>query len=301
MPRELVTFYLEDGLRQNAEAGRHRFIGLMAGVLRGAGLTVAYAPDTPVERALAGARPGRAMFHMADPPGPSGLTFRRVYHYPFWQIERRAARWDWDVARAAFAPPAKPGGARRFYRFWQRHLFGDAPARARRDPLVYVPLQGLLREKRSFQTCSPLDMLRHVLDQVPDHEVLVGLHPKETYSRADRAALAALSVPRMRIVTGGMEQALERCDFVVTQNSSAAFNGYFFGKPAVLFAGIDFHHIAANVATLGVDGAFEAVRQMRPDYAGYLWWFWQRMSINAGREDAEEQIRARLYALGWPA
>jgi hypothetical protein len=83
-------------------------------------------------------------------------------------------------------------------------------------------------------------------------------------------------------------------------NSSVAFAGYFLKKPSVLFAGIDFHHIAANVGVLGVDGAFEAVRGMKPPYPQYLWWFLQQMSVNAGRPDAEDKIRARLAGLGWP-
>ena len=87
---------------------------------------------------------------------------------------------------------------------------------------------------------------------------------------------------------------------MVTQNSSAAFSGFFFGKPCVLFARVDFHHIAANVASLGVKAAFDRVRSMSPDYAGYVWWFLQRQSINAGRPEAEERIRDRLAALGWP-
>lgn len=295
-----VTFYLEDGLRQNAEAGKHNFISHLVSVLRGAGYHVDFRADSVAERALSLSREGRAMFHMQQPTTARGLTFRRVYHYPFWQIERVAARWDWDTAHAEFTGPGDRDEADRFYAFWQKRLFGDRPARARRSGFVFVPLQGMLRDHRSFQFCSPLDMVRAVLEHETEREILVTLHPGERYDEDDLAALEAMEHPRLKIAIGGMEEALTGCDYVVTQNSSAAFNGYFFGKPAILFAGIDFHHIAANVAAFGIEGAFEAVHEMHPDYAGYVWWFWQHMSINAGRPDAERQIRDRLDALGWP-
>ena len=98
-----------------------------------------------------------------------------------------------------------------------------------------------------------------------------------------------------------MERYLPACDYVVSQSSGAAFFGYFFGKPAALFGKIDFHHIAANVHDLGVEEALGRVAEMRPDFERYLWWFWQEMSINAGRDEAEAQIALRFRTAGWIA
>ena len=297
---ERVTFHLPDGLRQSAEAGTHNFIARMVAVLRRAGAEVGFAGDGPLDRALALTRGGRAMFHMSEPARPGDLTFRRVYHYPFWQIERSAARWDWDVARAEFPGVENRAEAERFYRFWQTRLFGEAATEARRGDSLYVPLQGLIRQHRSFQSCAPLDMVAAVLAHAEGRPVIVGLHPNESYDATDMDALRRLCDGRAEIRTGGMEDALARCAMVVTQNSSAAFNGYLFGKPAVLFARIDFHHIAARVHDLGAEAALAKAETLRPDYAGYVWWFWQKMAINAGRPDAEAQIAARFRALGWP-
>jgi hypothetical protein len=300
--QRIVRFYLEDGLRDSAAQGRHNFIGLIARVVAEAGYDVEFRADTPAERLAAPTRSGYALFHMSPPTHDRALSFRRVYHYPFWAIERSDRRWDWLVARASFDPPEHPGKqALRFRDFWRHRLFGDAPATARRDGLVYVPLQGRLLEHRSFQTCSPIEMLQHVLDHDPHRTVVATLHPSETYSRAEHDALAALGAahPRLTLTTGQMTDLLRRCDYVVTQNSSAAFNGYFFGKPAILFARIDFHHIAANVADLGVAGALRAGPDLAPDYASYLHWFWQQMAINAGRPEAPERIRAALVRAGW--
>jgi len=302
MTEHCVTFYLEDGLRQSAEAGRHNFLGLVAEVLRAAGFGLAYRPDTQAERAASATRPGYALFHMAEPTHDRALTLRRVYHYPFWAIERSARRWEWRVAQTAFPADAVPRkAADRFYRFWQDRLFGDAPHRATRDGFVYVPLQGRLLQHRAFQSCAPLDMLRAVLAHEP-RPVVAALHPKEEYSPAELAALERLEREnaRLTVTLGDMEALLKGCDYVVTENSSAAFNGFFFGKPAVLFAKSDFHHVSADAARLGVEDALRAASEMQPDYAGYLHWFWQEMAINAGRPEAKDKIRAALLRGGWP-
>jgi hypothetical protein len=239
---------------------------------------------------------------MVNPPDDNGLVFRRVYHYPFWQIDAVAQRWHWDVARATFDPASASPDAARFYRFWQKRLFGDAPDATRRDGFVYVPLQGHLDRQRLFQSCSPLEMIAHCLAQDPDRRIVATLHPKESYSRADIAALEALSRahPRLTVDTGNMENHLRTCDYVVTQNSGAAFSGYFFGKPALLFGQIDFHHIAVRADMDALGESFERVQTFTPAYDKYIWWFWQDQSINAGREDAEARIAARLRRFGWP-
>ncbi len=301
--QRILRFYLDDGLRQSAETGQHNFIALVARVAEAAGYRVEYRRNSEAERMKSATRRGYSMFHMDDPFHDRALTMRRVYHYPFWAIEPSARRWEWHVARAHFDPS---GVARkeadRFYGFWQERLFGDAPARSCRAGYVYVPLQGRPLDHRSFQTCCPLDMIRQTLRHEPDLPLVVTLHPGEEYTLRERQALEDLSRknPRVRVESGQMERWLEGCNYVVTQNSSAAFSGFFFAKPAVLFAQIDFHHIAANVDVLGVKGAFDNVRDMEPDYAGYIHWFWQEMSINAGRPEASDRIRAAFARAGWP-
>ncbi|WP_127116123.1 hypothetical protein [Shimia sediminis] len=294
-----VTFFLPDGLRQSAEAGEHNFIGKIETVVRAAGMGVDFQdpsrarPDDP----------GYSLFHMQDPLNPRGATIRRNYFYPFWHIEHGNQRWDWDVARARFdLPDVNRAEINRFYGYWQKRLFGDALRNVTRDGFVYVPLQGKLLERRSFQECSPIRMLQRVLEQVPDRPIIAALHPKEHYEPDEIQALDKLDhdFDRLEIRIGDMEPLLAGCDYIVTQNSGVAFSGFFFGKPCVLFAKIDFHHIACNVSSLGVDAAFARVQDIVPDYAGYVWWFLQHMSINAGRPEAEEKIRNRLAVLRWP-
>lgn len=297
-----VTFYLDDGLRESAEAGTHNFITKVVTVLRNAGFDVVYRANSPAARLSSALRPGYAMFHMDQPTHPRALTMRRVYHYPFWQIETTTERWNWAVAKTLFDPATvEPQEARRFHGFWRRRLFPDAPP-VSREGFVYVPLQGRLTECRSFQAASPVEMVEAVLHHDPDRLVIATFHPRETYSDAERQEIYALAErhPRLSVKTWSMERLLPGCDYIVTQNSSAAFNGILFEKPFILFGKSDFHHIAANVQALGQPDAFRAVTQVVPDYAAYLWWFWQEMSINAGRDEAEAKIAAALARGGWP-
>lgn len=292
-----MTFHLEETLRASAAAGQHNFINQVVDVLEKARFRVEFAPL--VENGATS--DGYSLTHMASPPGPRGLVFRRVYHYPFWQIDAVAQRWQWDVARADYEATLPAPDAERFFGYWQKRLFGTAAQDARRDGFVYVPLQGHLRRQRLFQVCTPLEMLGHLLDHT-DQPVVATLHPKEDYSIADRAALRNLEErhPRLTIEAGQMERWLTACDYVVTQNSAVAFSGYFFRKPAILFAPIDFHHIALRADLSALPEVFDRITRYRPDYAHYIWWFWQRQSINAGREDARDRIAARLRRFDWP-
>ncbi|MEH6646169.1 hypothetical protein [Sulfitobacter sp.] len=295
---ETVTFYMEPELCQSAQAGKHNFIGKLADVMTRAGMDVQYALFGP--RGAPEVQ-GWSMSHIKTPPDARGLCFRRAYHYPFWQIEKSAERWAWDVAQAPFIPdPAEATEAARFYSFWKIRLFGDAPQQGTRDGMVYVPLQGKLLDHRPFQICSPIEMVEHCLSHTSG-TVIATLHPGERYGKAEVAALTALerAHKRLTVQAGGMADLLVHCDYVVTQNSSVAFNGYFFGKPALLFRKGDFHHIAVQAELDDLAAGFEAVRRSTPNYSAYIHWYWQKNSINAGRPEAEEKIAQRLRRFGW--
>lgn len=298
-----VTFYLHPQLRQQAERGNHNFIKKVSEVLVQAGLDVAFDGDDDLARLRSIARPGRGMFFMDPPTNARGLTFRKTYLYPFWHIEKGAARWDWPVAQDTFDPQSiDHRKAANFYRFWQERLFKDAPKDARKDGFVYVPLQGKLLRKRLFQTCSSVDMVKHVLELDVQRQVVVTLHPTETYDRKENDALDALMAKhdRLFVKVGGMDLYLKTADYIVTQNSSVGFMGYFFGKPVILFGKSDFHHIALKVSQFGIEQAFQQVQDHAPNYAAYVYWFLQLRAINAGRPECTKKISNLLRNHGWP-
>lgn len=301
--RETVTFYLHPKLRRQSERGQHNFIGKLSDVLTAAGLSVAYDNDDDVARLRALTRSGRSLFLMDSPVNTRGLTFRKTYLYPFWHIEKQSERWDWPVAQAAFDADAHDTRkAANFHRFWRQRTFGESPREARKDGFVFVPLQGQLLRQRSFQTCSPVDMIKAVLAHDAKRQVVITLHPSENYSVAEQSAVEDLidTHDRLFLQTGDTALYLQNCDYIVTQNSSMGFMGYFYNKPLILFGKVDFHHIALNVSNLGERGAFDAIENHTPDYAAYLFWFLQQRSINAGRPEVMQKTQETLRGHDWP-
>lgn len=290
-----VQFFMEKGLCESARTGQHNFINKVSDILENGPFRVEFCDIMDRDRAKESAH---TITHMKPPASTYGLTFRRVYHYPFWQIERSDKRWEWDVATTAFDPTqVEQKEAIRFYNFWRKRLFGKPPPTGD-DGFIYMPLQGRLLIQRSFQRCSPIEMIERTLATFPKHKIIATLHPKETYAKAEIDAVEHLgnTYPKLELRTGQMDILLDRCAFVVTQNSSAAFNGYFFGKPAILFGRVDFHHIALdgmNVENL------DQITAHKPDYAAFSYWFWQEQSINAGHPMATRKITERFQKFGW--
>ena len=253
MAATILHIYLEDPMLADARAGRFNFLNVLSRAVRDAGWSVEFAPTGPAARAAAPSRDGYALFHMEQPTHDRALTFRRAYHYPFWRIEPVAERWRFAVARAVYDPGEVDGevAAAFLRRLRARVLPGPPPTR---DGPILVPLQGHLRRHRSFQSMSPVEMLDAVCRT--GRPVVATLHPSEHYDADDHAALAALSARHRDLTVGGDTMRLLRdCAFVATQNSAVAFDGMILGKPAVLFAQVDFHHVALNVAELGAEVA----------------------------------------------
>ena len=297
-----MIFLLSSRKLVQARRGNHNFIRIVGEVAGDGGMTVSYVRDSPAAHRAALQANAWTMTHMSEPVDERGLCFRNAYAGSFWRIEQVAARWNWPVAAATFDPQTVPEDqARAFFRRWQQRLYRAPLATGvSRDGFIYVPLQGRLLERRSFQTHAPIEMIRQTLTH-DSRPVRATLHPRETYTDAELAALdrIAREVPRFTVDRMPMAEALRTCDFLVTENSSAAFHGMFFGKPAVLFAGIDFHHPMASVGPLDVASAFAAARADAGDYARYLYWFWGT-ALNMGRADRHDRIRERLNNLAWP-
>jgi len=298
----ILRIYLEDISRQRAERGEFNIINKIRHVFQRYGFRVEFCKDTDAERLKSATRRGYSLFMMQDPFHPRALTMRKAYYYPFWRVENTAKRWEFEVAQALFNPEdTDPEQAHKFTNIWRKKLFPNAMLGAETDNTVYIPLQGKLLDHRSFQTAGPLDMIRAVLQHDTDRDVVVGLHPGETYLPEEIEALKALcdGNPRLCLSAEPMETLLGRCDYVVTENSSVALSGFFLHKPAVLFAQIDFHHIAANVADLGAEAAIHAAPDMTPDFDRYVYWFLKGTALNGGAPEVEDQILDMFRRRGW--
>ena len=295
---ELLRIYLEGNMLDTARAGTFNFMNVLRAAVEGAGWRVEFHETGPRARRLAPRQDGYALFHMETPTHDRALTFRRAYHYPFWQIEQVPQRWRFQVALSPFRPETiDPEQARTFVeRLRARVLPGPQPWHGQ---TVLVPLQGHIRQCRSFQTMSPVEMLDIVA--ATGRPTIATLHPNEVYDHADLRALDDLAARYPNLTVGGDSGLLLRdCAFVATQNSGVAFDGYILGKPAVLFGQIDFHHIGLNVADLGARQALEMAPTHTPDFERYVYWFLQLQAINATRPEAGARILAEMRKGGWP-
>ncbi|TQS70398.1 UDP-N-acetyl glucosamine 2-epimerase [Rhodobacteraceae bacterium] len=300
MTHEHLSLYLDKAALTRVNAGTHNFFHRLAGAVKSAGWTVSAEENTLSARFSAATRKGYALYHMEPPSHDRALTCRRTYTGAFWHIEAEAERWNWPVAQTAFDPAQIDlPEAERFFETTRNRMFGDVPTTADHG-FILMPLQGRLSEHRSFQSMSPLQMIEEVMVRV-EKPVRATLHPNETYTPADRQALVALAnrFPHFSVEEGNSAELLRNCSYVITQNSGVAFEGYLLRKPAVLFAKIDFHHIAGSVPQTGVDDAFARIEQPIA-FERYIAWFLQSNALNAGRPEFETQILAHLREKGWP-
>lgn len=298
---QILRIYLDDKMLRDAKAGQHNFITRIGQAFQSIGYRVDLHKNTEVERLKSLGRRGYALFSMENPFHPNALSFRRNYFYPFWSIEPTVERWNFHVATSEFsAETIDSAAATQFCKQWRKRLFPAANPVSNQG-FIYIPLQGKLTRHRSFQSASPIEMIKQTLDCDRNRAIVTTLHPGEKYSAEEIRTLHSLiaSNDRLTLHQGSSHPLLSACDYIVTQNSAVALSGYFFAKPAVLFAKSDFHHIAANVPKQGLDKSFTQIQNQGPNFERYLFWFLQQMSINAGRPEAENQILAAARRGGW--
>ena len=69
----------------------------------------------------------------------------------------------------------------------------------------------------------------------------------------------------------------------------------------MLWARMDFHHIAASVPHLGPEAAFAAAELAgRPDFARYLFWYFRHHALLAWDGDLDTLDPQAAHRLGWP-
>lgn len=293
-----LRVYLEPPMLATARAGTFNFLNVLRQAVETAGWQVEWLETGDEARRRAPDLPGYALFHAEAPTHDRALSFRRAYHYPFWQIEPAQQRWRYHVATSSFDPDTiDPQAAAAFVaKLRGRVLPGDDVTKG---GFALIPLQGQLRKQRSFQTMSPLDMVKAV--SRTGRPAIATLHPSEAYDENDMAALDKLAARFPNLLIGGATQSLLRsCNFVATQNSAVGFDGLILGKPVVLFGQSDFHHIALNVADLGAQAALQVAADHQPDHIRYIYWFLRIMAVNATAQDAHSQILTAMKRGGWP-
>lgn len=299
---KILRIYLDNVPRERAERGAFNIMNRIQNAFEGQGFKFEYRKNSTTERAKSATRRGYSLFYMDEPFHSRSLTLRKAYFYPFWRIENSAKRWEWEIAKSPFEPEnIDAEKARSFFNTWRRRVLPDLDDQISNGGYVYVPLQGRLLERRSFQSMSPMDMIQAVLSYDTSRQIIITLHPAEVYTPEELEALKQLvdRSPNLLLSKQKSEILIAGCDYIVTQNSGVALMGYLARKPAVLFGEIDFHHIAANAHRDGAEAALSQVLEIQPDYEKYIYWFLFQTAINGGSEHAETQILESVRKFGW--
>lgn len=296
-----LRIYLDDGIRSDVSLEKHNFFKILTEAFERNEFEVELCKNTGDERLKSVRRNGYSLFHLEDPFHKNALDVRLAYMYPFWRIENCKWREDYSVGLKTFeADDIDADEAKKFFNYWVRKTIPQNPEPLPKSDFVFIPLQGLLLDRRHGQVMSPVEMIKATLEHDHNRQILIKYHPGEKYSAPEKQAVADIARdPRICLTNADVHSLLDGCAYVVTQNSSVAFKGLLHRRPAVLFGRSDFHHVFQNVEKIGLEVAFGRVTNGDIPYDKFFYWFLQVNCINAGRPDAGEKIIKTCQAMGW--
>ncbi|MFV0408480.1 MAG: hypothetical protein ACK5LJ_01885 [Paracoccus sp. (in: a-proteobacteria)] len=291
----ILNIHLDPGMLHQARSGHFNFMTRIIAAVESRRWKVELLPETE-EAPPAGTY---ALHHMTGPRHKRVKIFRRTYYYPYWHIEPEGTRWNWKVAKTEFRPNhVNQQEAQKFiHQLRQRIMPGVSPTPPEH---VLIPLQRHLTRARSFQTMSPVAMIDAIART--GKRCIATLHPNGHYTDEELEALDGLMRDHPNFSIGDQPSVayLPGAEFVATQNSAVAMDAYMLARPVILFAQIDFHHIALKVADMGVEQAIDYASAHKAHYAKYLYWFLREQAINAMAPIAELRILDALKKGGWP-
>lgn len=298
-----VTVYANKYRLNDIEQGTFRFFNKMKSAFESIGYNVATKEDSNENILLSSSDPGYSLILEGEPLNSKSLCFRRAYTEPFWQIEKSAKRWEFEVASLPFLPDdTNSQPARYFTRYWRKKLFGHADLLRETPKHILCPLQGQLLRQRSFQSMSPLEMLEELAAHESSRPILATLHPSENYSQEEISALNIVMYRHKNISVSRADTKtlISSSSYIATMNSTVSFWGMFWGVPSVLFGRVDFHHLHPNTFDNSVIEAIKLQDSVDTSlYEKYIYWFWKQQSIRSWSDDAEKSILNVVNRRGW--
>ncbi|HIP23171.1 MAG TPA: hypothetical protein EYG79_06210 [Rhodobacteraceae bacterium] len=301
MQKHLI-FHAAPEMRSHIEDGLHGFANMISQIFttRGYGLRVAGIGRADLWRAKLDNN--LHIFDMAGAQGRRALNMRPSVLQPFWAVERPNSRYQGRMAHKVFDPSTVGGGlVTPFFEEMQKlYLNPQGPDIALRD-YVLVPLQGQLGKQRPWQYASARGMVETIRAQDPTRKIVLKPHPKETYSAADNVVIAQLKqLPNVQLLELPIEALIANCAYIVTQNSTAVFEGILQRKPSILFAKSDFHHIFPTVKSAAeAPEAFARVEAKNMLFMKYLYWYLRMNAADIRQANAPAKTLEMLAEAGW--
>lgn len=234
-----------------------------------------------------------------------------AYVYPFWNLDPLGIRAQSSITNTPFRPGQVDAAkskvffghlrdrwvSRRQSRYNQPEAREALPAHA-----IAVFFQD--ESHRGVRETCYMDrwsMLQTVLQSWPG-PVVVKPHPLEL----DRAVFERLlkiqkKHPQLHISQGNIHDILTVAARVVTINSAVGIEAYMHRKQVVLCGQADFHHIADIAHSPAELSAALAQAPRGRVYAKYLYWYFAKNCIDAGRSEqvVAQQVLRRINGTGY--
>ncbi len=240
---------------------------------------------------------------------PRALNAGVAYIYPFWNLDPqgirafssigaapfRAHTVDADKARAFLGKLRARWVDERASRYEQPDSREDLPEGA---AAVFFQSEA---HRGVGETCH-MDrwaMLDAVLKGW-DGPVIVKPHPREM-DEAMFARLLEVQAREARLVIsqGNIHDTLASAARVVTINSAVGIEAYLHRKPVILCGRADFHHIADVARSPQEVVDLLAAPARGRVYAKYLYWYFRKRCVDAGRADVATQVLRKIALTGY--
>ncbi|MEO0914097.1 MAG: hypothetical protein AAFY59_14090, partial [Pseudomonadota bacterium] len=165
-------------------------------------------------------------------------------------------------------------------------IFGQELREGTRQ-LIYLPTEPLVRT---------------VIEEAAGRTVYIKPHPRQ---RPDQLAhLRSFHAPErgVHVVDANLFDLLDAAAFTVSVGSAACFEGFLFGKPAILTSRTDFHQNALTARSVTeLRGHLARIEEVQFAHDKFLTWFLRDGCIDPRTPHARDRIDARIVEKGfWP-
>ncbi|WP_284378111.1 hypothetical protein [Amylibacter marinus] len=277
------------------------FYGQVSRAFQGVGFRVSFLESTAQNLRASYRSDSYCIFHRHPPHHPHALEARPAAFGPYWALDSTAEIAQKTAYRAKFNPNSIQIGAARdlFDRMCEKQGVVEGPC-VPNAGFVLVALQGVLSRRRSWQSMAPIQMIEQVIAHEKRRDIKIKLHPNETYSPAEMAAIEALcDGARVSVTQADLDGLLRGCAYTVSMNSSVSFKGLLHRKPGILFGDAEFHHVFHSTRIAEIGACFEQVLTHEVEFEKYLFWYLRRQHVRNFKAHAQSDIINRCRALGW--
>ncbi|MEP2533293.1 hypothetical protein [Shimia sp.] len=232
-----------------------------------------------------------------------------AYIYPFWNLDPRGVRAFSSIGDQKFrpfkidSPKVKPFfGKLRDRWVTARDSRYDQPRSPEELPEGAVAVFFQSEADRDLGETCYLDrwtMLETTLE-ARDGPVVVKPHPLEMDQDIfNRLLDVQKRYPQLVISQGNIHDILAACVRVVTINSAVGIEAFLHRKPVILCGKADFHHL--TIVAQDREALTQALRNEVSGrvYAKYLYWYFGKNCVDAGRDDVAEQVLRRVIGTGY--